>query len=153
MSSSSSSSTALPIEIAAPTHLHNTVDSIDQIKSIADIDDEHKICFIDVRGQAERESDGMIPHARHLFLDHISTALELSAEDFQTKFGYKKPNLDTPIVIHCRSGVRAVTAQNLFLDKGYTHVKTYPGSWREWYAKMILPGVIEEHLTNFTYMI
>ncbi len=116
--------TSLSTYVTAPSHVHSTVEHA-HVKEMAALIYEHHACLIDVRGQKDRDSDGKIPHAVNIPLDELATALTLGEVDFKAKYGFKKPNKDTPIVTHCWAGQRAHTAQDMFAAAGYTHVKAY----------------------------
>jgi rhodanese-related sulfurtransferase len=126
--------TTLSAQITAPSNVHSTVEH-SHVKEMAAVTDEHHACLIDVRGQKERDSDGKIPHAFNVPVDELAGALALSDDDFKAKYGFKKPNKDTPIVTHCWAGMRAQKASDIFIAAGYTHVKSYLGSFKDWSEK------------------
>lgn len=108
--------------------------------------------MIDVR-EPDEVIQGSIPSSVNIPLSILPGSLYLKAEDFETKFGFKKPRRRQTIVFYCRSGVRAATAGDIAKKNGYersvcqdldpddlltsTHVRlyNYRGSWLEWVQK------------------
>ena len=53
-----------------------------------------------------------------LAVDDIETAMLLSPDAFQTKYGFVKPSpTGPPVMVYCRSGVRATQAAHVFYDQ------------------------------------
>jgi len=78
------------------------------------------ICIIDVREDNEWEEQH-IPGAIHIPKDEITANIEA-----------KVPELDRPIYLHCRGGVRSLYAANCLLDLGYKEVYSVEGGILEW---------------------
>jgi rhodanese-related sulfurtransferase len=95
----------------------------------------------DVREPHELQASGTIPTAVNLPLQSAPDALLLSAEDFETRFGFEKPGLDATVIFYCKSGVRSRAAAEIARRAGYgvaedgkdnAEVAEYPGSWIDW---------------------
>ena len=108
--------------------------------------------MIDVR-EPDEVIQGSIPSSVNIPLSILPSSLHLNAEDFENKFGFKKPKRQQDIIFYCRSGVRAATAGDIAQKNGYEklvcqylrpddlltfiHVRlyNYKGSWLEWVQK------------------
>ena len=108
--------------------------------------------MIDVR-EPDEVIQGSIPSSVNIPLSVLPASLYMKAEDFEKKFGFKKPMRDQEIVFYCRSGVRAATAGDIAKKNAYeklvcqdprphdlltlNHVRVYnyKGSWLEWVQK------------------
>lgn len=108
--------------------------------------------MIDVR-EPDEVIQGSIPSSVNIPLSVLPGSLHLKAEDFEKKFGFKKPKRQQDIIFYCRSGVRAATAGDIAKKNGYEksvrqdlhpddfltliHVRlyNYKGSWLEWVQK------------------
>lgn len=64
---------------------------------------------------------------------------------------YKIPK-DKPVVLYCQTGARASLALLAFLHAGYTDVRLYPESWKDWGSNTTLPVENETYfdLTSIT---
>ncbi|XP_063609101.1 uncharacterized protein LOC134783235 [Penaeus indicus] len=78
---------------------------------------EHVV--VDVRNRNEVEDSGQIPGSHCIPLPELETAMDLSDEDFESKYGFSKPSTSTSIVTHCLKGGRARRAGDIFKSKGY----------------------------------
>jgi rhodanese-related sulfurtransferase len=87
--------------------------------------------FADVREPFEYE-EGFIPSAINLPIKSQPDALFLPAEEFEDRFGFKKPTADTEVIFYCKSGVRSSAAAQLARQVGYKDVAEYRGSWLDW---------------------
>ncbi|MDO8633791.1 MAG: rhodanese-like domain-containing protein [archaeon] len=88
--------------------------------------------LIDVREQRELVH-GVIPTAKHIPLPELTTALEMPAEDFEKKYGFKKPGKKDNLVFYCRTGGRSHTAAMIAKQKGF-NAKNFVGGIYEWSA-------------------
>ena len=71
--------------------------------------DLNSITLIDVRNRTELNTVGQIPGSVCLPLHEVSAAMELSPEEFRTKYNFEKPSPDDrKIVLTCRSGRRVL---------------------------------------------
>jgi rhodanese-related sulfurtransferase len=98
------------------------------------------VILIDVREPAELTGTGIIPSAINIPLASQPDALFLTADEFETRFGFPKPSADSEqqqIVFYCKAGVRARTAAQLAVQAGYNaeQLGVYGGSWLDWEAK------------------
>ncbi len=131
----------LPEEVHSPSSKHSKIDNVEHVKAMAKFEDDHHVCILlDVRGAEERAKDGHIPHSKNLPLDQLETAMQLDEKEFEAKYGFKKPNKETPLVCSCWAGMRGKKAQEALTSAGFTHVKFYEGSYKEWYEKVQKPA-------------
>nr|CAB3267321.1 thiosulfate sulfurtransferase/rhodanese-like domain-containing protein 3 [Phallusia mammillata] len=102
----------------------------EQMKGLADND---KITLVDVREPYEVYG-GRVPAKRyvHIPLGFFYGAWQSSEEDFEKKFGAKKPKPDEEVVFMCRGGIRSTFAMQLAQDMGYSKAKNYPDGWNGW---------------------
>lgn len=97
----------------------------------------HKpVILVDVREPAELKGTGIIPSAINIPLASQPDAMYLTADEFETRFGFPKPQADADgtLVFYCKAGVRARTAAQLAVQAGYNPDKigVYNGSWLDW---------------------
>uniref|UniRef100_A0A7S3LB93 Rhodanese domain-containing protein n=1 Tax=Amphora coffeiformis TaxID=265554 RepID=A0A7S3LB93_9STRA len=93
---------------------------------------------VDVRSVPEVSQTGPLsPSVITLPLDLIQNgALELSAQDFEQKFKFAKPDMtDETLVFTCKSGMRAGMAADVAAAAGYKNVVVYSGSANEWFSR------------------
>lgn len=117
----------------------------------------HSPILIDVREPAELYTTGIIPGAVSIPLGSQPDAYFLTADEFETRFGFPKPGivveeettgtkatageestaLSSPIVFYCKAGVRAKAAAQLAMQAGYdpARIGVYEGSWLDWMDK------------------
>jgi rhodanese-related sulfurtransferase len=104
------------------------------LKVIQDKVASTQVTLIDVREVAEHK-EGSIPTAKLIPLGDIESALNLSANEFESKYGFKKPGKDEALIFHCRSGARSQKATDLALKLGFKNSRNYKGSWLEFATK------------------
>jgi rhodanese-related sulfurtransferase len=97
----------------------------------------HKpIILVDVREPAELKGTGIIPSAVSIPLASQPDAMYLTADEFEDRFGFPKPqaDVDGTIVFYCKAGVRARAAAQLAVQAGYNaeQIGVYEGSWLDW---------------------
>jgi rhodanese-related sulfurtransferase len=78
------------------------------------------LCLVDVR-ELEEWQDVHIPGALHLPKDRIAAEMGTYIQD-----------KNTPIYLHCRSGVRSLYAAESLLNAGYKEVYSVDGGIMEW---------------------
>ena len=78
------------------------------------------ICIIDVREDNEWEEQ------------HIPGAMHIPKDEIAANITAKVPEQDRPIYLHCRGGVRSLSAANCLLDLGYKEVYSVEGGIVEW---------------------
>ncbi len=78
------------------------------------------LCIIDVREDDEWHEQH-IPGVKHIPKDQIKTNITASVSE-----------LDRPIYLHCRGGVRSLDAAQFLLDLGYKEVYSVEGGIVEW---------------------
>jgi rhodanese-related sulfurtransferase len=59
-------------------------------------------------------------------------SFHISADEFEDRFGFPRPDPHGEVVFYCRAGVRSRAAAGLAQDAGWTNVGEYPGSWLDW---------------------
>ncbi|XP_014239273.1 putative thiosulfate sulfurtransferase, mitochondrial isoform X2 [Cimex lectularius] len=85
--------------------------------------------IIDVREPNEISETGIIPGGVNIPLGTVKAAMELPPDEFLSKYGKKKPDLDTKIIVSCRSGKRSTDAYQCLEKLGYTNLLNYDGGW------------------------
>ena len=97
----------------------------------------NEIVVIDVRTKEELDNHGMIPGTFNVPLQDIKDegAFELPDNEFQAKYGLKKPKKKDSFVLSCRSGKRILVAQNILRKLGYKDIRMYFGSFNDWKKK------------------
>jgi rhodanese-related sulfurtransferase len=93
-----------------------------------------KPLLIDVR-EPHEFAGGYIPSAINLPIQSQPDALFLNADEFEDRFGMKKPVQGQELVFYCKAGVRSRAAAQLARRIGYEKVGEYPGSWMDWVGK------------------
>lgn len=83
-------------------------------------DQDPHLCLIDVREDHEWQEQ-RIPGALHIPKDTISTTIRAAV-----------PELDTPVYLHCRGGVRSLAVANELLTLGYQNVYSIDGGITDW---------------------
>lgn len=63
---------------------------------------------------------------------HIDTALNLPHDELERRLGEIPGNKVSEIVVYCRSGKRALIAEKILVEKGYTNIKDLAGHWQGW---------------------
>lgn len=53
----------------------------------------------------------------------FAVAMNMKDQDFESKYGFKKPYPSDDIVIHCKAGVRAQNAAKVLMSSGYVNVQ------------------------------
>lgn len=59
--------------------------------------------------------------------------MNLSGEEFETKYGFAKPEKTTHLVVHCLKGGRAAKAAASLKAQGF-NAEAYSGSMEDWVA-------------------
>lgn len=99
--------------------------------------EEGTILLIDVRPEGDVEKFGKIPKSYSVPITQVPNAFsdEMSDEEFEETYGFAKPGLEDPFVLYCRQGLGARAAQIILKSYGYTNMRVYDGSFKEWKAK------------------
>ncbi|XP_066301814.1 cartilage acidic protein 1-like [Branchiostoma lanceolatum] len=91
------------------------------------------LLVIDVRQARELQQDGAIPGTVNIPMRQLESALQMSDEAFEQRFGVAKPQPDSDsVVFTCRTGGRARRAQRLARRLGYTRTRVFEGGIMEW---------------------
>jgi rhodanese-related sulfurtransferase len=112
-------------------YVHTMTDIITTEDLKQAIEQQGDYLLIDVRRKKELQH-GMIPSAHHLPLQEFEEAFSLDNTAFQDRYSFPKPQKDTLIICHCRTGGRSAQAAAYLEHIGYTQVLNYQGSIREW---------------------
>ncbi|PIS49045.1 hypothetical protein CJI97_005209 [Candidozyma auris] len=104
----------------------------DDMKKLVEKPDPSTV-ILDVREPVEFQ-EGHIPGAHNVPFKSSPGALDLSEEDFEDAFGFKKPSKDSELVFYCLGGVRSTAAEELAHSFGYNKRANYIGSWEDWVA-------------------
>ncbi|XP_025073778.1 rhodanese domain-containing protein CG4456-like isoform X2 [Pogonomyrmex barbatus] len=97
---------------------------------------DENVLIVDVREHDEINETGKLPGSIHIPKDDVSNVfLNLSEEEFENRYGKRKPTKDTKIIFSCRSGRRSAWVQETMQKLGYTKVYNYTGGWQDWESK------------------
>jgi rhodanese-related sulfurtransferase len=88
--------------------------------------------LIDTREPAELETTGTIPSSINIPIKSQPDSFFISAEEFEDRFGFDRPEKGTAVVFYCRSGVRSRAAAELARQAGWRNIAEYTGSWLDW---------------------
>ncbi|XP_014239272.1 putative thiosulfate sulfurtransferase, mitochondrial isoform X1 [Cimex lectularius] len=124
------SSVFLPTRSMAEGQKTKTV-AIEELLALAEkmSDPSVNALIIDVREPNEISETGIIPGGVNIPLGTVKAAMELPPDEFLSKYGKKKPDLDTKIIVSCRSGKRSTDAYQCLEKLGYTNLLNYDGGW------------------------
>ncbi len=95
--------------------------------------EDHKgeFTLVDVRSANEYD-EGHIPDAINIvYMDDPQDA-DSVVEDVPATYEEQGLAPDDPIVLYCKSGVRAGKVADLLTQMGYTNISVYEGSWDDW---------------------
>src|SRR5260370_3308919 len=92
--------------------------NVDEVK--ARLDRGEKFVLVDVR--EDREFDA----------DHLPAAVHLGKGIIERDVEGKYPDLETPLVLYCGSGVRSALAADNLQKMGYTTASSMDGGIRDW---------------------
>ena len=98
--------------------------------------DDDSIYVVDVREPFE-VAEGRVPAKQYVNLPigFMFFALQMPDDEFQTKFGIRKPTADDNVVFMCLIGVRSTFALQIGQELKYKNSKHYLGGWAEWSEK------------------
>ncbi|KAI0425550.1 Rhodanese-like domain-containing protein [Xylaria sp. FL1042] len=108
--------------------------TFDEIKSLTTTPSP-KPTLIDVREPSELSSTGWIPGALNIPITTSPDSFNISAEEFEDRFGFARPEKDAEVVFYCKAGVRSRAAAGMAREAGWKDVGEFPGSWVEWHGK------------------
>ncbi|MDO4289659.1 MAG: rhodanese-like domain-containing protein [Eggerthellaceae bacterium] len=89
--------------------------------------------LVDVRTPSEF-SEGHIPGAVNISYSASPCTADTVGEEQEALYLAAGIEHDTPLVLYCRTGVRAKAAADILRDAGFSDVKVYEGSWVDWTA-------------------
>ncbi|KAH8286171.1 hypothetical protein KR054_003577 [Drosophila jambulina] len=104
-------------------------------EQVKDVPNHPEVYLIDVRQPEELQQTGKIPASINIPLDELERALNLDGAAFKSKYGRTKPEKGAKVIFTCRSGKRALDAEKIAGDQGFSNVMIYKGSWNEWAQK------------------
>ncbi|XP_012225090.1 rhodanese domain-containing protein CG4456-like isoform X1 [Linepithema humile] len=97
---------------------------------------DDNILIVDVREQNEINETGKLPGSIHIPMGDVENIfLNLSEENFEQRYGRRKPTKDSKIIFSCRSGRRSAMVQEAIQKLGYAKVYNYTGGWLDWESK------------------
>ena len=88
---------------------------VDMQSAKAALDRNKDIVLLDVRTQEEYREG------------HIKGALNMPLQNLRQQIGLEVPDKGQDIYLYCRSGMRVLTAGEILLNLGYTHVYNMGG--------------------------
>lgn len=91
------------------------------------------VVIVDVREPGEFE-DGHIPNAINIPFKTMPGALGLDEAEFESHFGFPKPDFDKTLLFYCKGGVRSTGSEQLAHTFGYNNRINYKGSYDDWVA-------------------
>eukprot|EP00091_Calanus_sinicus_P011753 TRINITY_DN2652_c0_g1_i1.p1 TRINITY_DN2652_c0_g1~~TRINITY_DN2652_c0_g1_i1.p1 ORF type:complete len:226 (-),score=61.14 TRINITY_DN2652_c0_g1_i1:37-714(-) len=98
--------------------------------------EENRIVLVDVRNSSELVNPGKIPGSFNIPLYEIPEAFSLEPEQFLEKYKFQLPAKDAQnVVLTCRSGRRVKIAIRRLEPLGFTQLRSYDGSFRDWVAR------------------
>ena len=65
-------------------------------------------------------------------MSEIWDAFQMTPDEFQSKYGFAKPDTNDPILIYCLAGRRAQVAADKLALLNYDSVEVYEGSFEDW---------------------
>lgn len=65
---------------------------------------------------------------------HIPGAINIAHNDIEKKLAQLTQYKDSQVIVHCRSGRRAKTAESVLLNNGFTKVHHLAGDFNQWQA-------------------
>ena len=97
---------------------------------------DDSIYVVDVREPFE-VAEGRVPAKQYVNvpIGVVLPSLQMPDDEFQKKFGNRKPSTDDNVVFMCRGGVRSTLALQLGQELKYKNSKHYLGGWNEWSEK------------------
>ncbi|XP_018335425.1 thiosulfate sulfurtransferase/rhodanese-like domain-containing protein 3 [Agrilus planipennis] len=98
------------------------------VKTNAAVEGYLNALLLDVRDRCEVENTKQICGSINIPVTELVNAFnEISELEFKTRYGFKKPGPDCPIIICYQAGVRAAHALRIMQRLGYRKVFTYKG--------------------------
>ena len=96
-----------------------TYNEITPDKAYEIIENNNEIVIIDVREESEYETG------------HLIDSVNIPLGTIEQSITKVVDNKETSIIVYCKSGVRAIDASKILINKGYTNVYTFGGidSW------------------------
>merc|ERR1719233_21414 len=101
--------------------------------SLSTLLEEDRVILVDVRNRSELVEPGKIPGSFNIPLHEIPEAFLLDPDTFLETYKFQLPDKDAKnVVLTCRSGRRVQIAIKRLLPLGYSHLRSYDGSYRDW---------------------
>ncbi|RZC33554.1 Rhodanese domain containing protein [Asbolus verrucosus] len=100
-----------------PKNLSNLEATFEEIKSLKS---NKNALLIDVREPSELQQTGVIPESINIPLPILENVMKSSTQqEFRTTYNRNKPNMDTPLIFHCKGGKRSQQAVDIATKLGY----------------------------------
>lgn len=133
--------TALPLRLTSTSRFYTSGRVLDLPAKDASYEDvkaitkkpDSDVVIVDVREPAEYE-EGHIPHAINIPFKTMPGALGLDDAEFESHFGFSKPDADRTLLFYCKGGVRSTGSEQLAQTFGYNNRINYKGSYDDWVA-------------------
>ena len=99
------------------------------------MDKKEEFLLIDVRGEDEVRATGALTEDAVTvpLPELVNQAFLLPEEDWEDRFGFPKPSLESTLVFSCKAGVRSDQAAQLAMEAGYMKVINHLGGADEWF--------------------
>ena len=72
---------------------------------------------------------------------HVPGAVNVPYDELATRLGELPADRATPIVVYCRTGRRALVAESILIEAGFSAVADLEGHWQRWPAAESAPDV------------
>merc|ERR1711874_224005 len=101
--------------------------------SLSTLLQENSIVLVDVRNATELRNPGKIPGSYNVPLHQIPEAFLLDPDTFLERYSFQLPGKDAKnIVLTCRTGRRVKVAISRLRPLGFTQLRSYDGSFKDW---------------------
>lgn len=108
--------------------------TVEEVRNLAN-DPVSGTVILDTRTK-EEYAEGRIPGAKNVdfSLNNYSDGTYKTDQDIYIMYYEEGMKRDTPIILYCKTSVRATQTYLALHNAGYTNLKVYDGAWLEWSA-------------------
>ncbi|KAL7058132.1 hypothetical protein AAHC03_016976 [Spirometra sp. Aus1] len=121
-------------EVIAPNEKHLSWEKFTKISTTT------SPIVIDVRGKAELLETGWLSGAYNVPLDELFFGFLLPDDEFELKFGFKKPQPSQVVMLYCKTHRRSRKAQKLLEFLGFSRCLTIEGGIEDLLREIKKPG-------------
>ncbi|EKD15470.1 uncharacterized protein L3040_001841 [Drepanopeziza brunnea f. sp. 'multigermtubi'] len=105
--------------------------AFEDVKSFVEKPDPSRV-LVDAREPGEIQATGTIPGSLNIPVTSKPDSFFITAEEFEDRFGFGRPEKHQEVIFYCRSGVRSRAAATFARQAGWSNVAEYQGSWLDW---------------------